>query len=73
MEDIPISLTAQDISVYVHDALKNQELGNLNGLAKAAGDLFSVGVDHMSLHRWQCRQAGHRTPERASGSLPKWE
>src|SRR3984885_14517273 len=40
MEGIPNSLTARDISVYVHDALKNQELGDLNQLANAAGDSF---------------------------------
>ena len=40
MEDIPTGLTVRDISVYVHDALKNQELGDLNRLANAAGDSF---------------------------------
>ena len=41
MQDIPTSLTVRDISVYVHDALKNVKgLGNLNRLANAAGDSF---------------------------------
>jgi len=43
MQDIPTGLTVQDISVYVHDALKNVtglEPDNLNRLGKAAGNSF---------------------------------
>jgi len=43
MEDIPTGLTVRDISVYVHNALRDVEglePGDLNRLANAAGDSF---------------------------------